>query len=100
MPGGGLFKMPYIKPEDQRRYCARQIDTFTHPGELNFAFTDLINLYIKDKGLSYQVINDVLGALSGSSLEFYRRIAVPYEVKKLEDNGDVYLDITEKLNKL
>jgi hypothetical protein len=82
--------MPYIKGSDRRRYCARQIDTFENPGQLNFAFTDLINFYIKDKGLSYQTINDVVGALTCCKDEFYRRIAVPYEQKKIRENGDAY----------
>lgn len=42
------------------------------------------------KGLKYDTINDILGALEGSKLEFYRRIAVPYENVKLAENGDVY----------
>jgi hypothetical protein len=39
---------------------------------------------------SYQSINDVLGALEGAKLEFYRRIAAPYEDTKIQENGDVY----------
>jgi hypothetical protein len=62
----------------------------TGPGELNFVFTDAITDYLFDNGISYQSINDVLGALEGAKLEFYRRIAVPYEEKKLQENGDVY----------
>lgn len=40
--------------------------------------------------LNYQMINDVMGALESAKLEFYRRIAVPYEETKRKDNGDVY----------
>jgi len=66
--------------------------------------------YIKDNGLSYAKINDVIGALIGASIEytrrtdetdqddvvadtvvtFYRDVAVPYEDKKIKENGDVY----------
>jgi hypothetical protein len=46
--------------------------------------------YIKDKGLSYQTLNDVLGALEGCKLELYRRQVAPYEDKKIQANGDVY----------
>lgn len=59
-------------------------------GELNYGFSCLIDQYMAVKGLSYQTINDIVGALEGAKLEFYRRIAVPYEEKKLEENGDVY----------
>lgn len=60
------------------------------PGELNFALTAQCIDYLLFKGLSYQAINDVVGALEGAKLEFYRRIAVPYESKKIGLNGDVY----------
>lgn len=82
--------MPYIKYPARRKYSAKNIAVFSEPGQLNFAFTDLINLYIKDKGLNYSTINDVIGALEGCKLEFYRRIAVPYENGKISENGDVF----------
>ena len=37
-----------------------------------------------------QAYYDVKGAISGATLEFYRRVAVPYEESKIEKNGDVY----------
>jgi len=55
-------------------------------------FTEVIKMYMKDHGLSYQTINDIVGALEGAKLEFYRRIAVGYEEQKRHDNGDVYHD--------
>ena len=54
--------MPYIKQENRER--AR-----TNPqcaGELNYAITMLIIEHIKKHGLSYQVINNVLGSLASS----------------------------------
>ena len=60
------------------------------PGELNYAISHLIQTYVKSKGLSYSAINDVVGALEGAKLEFYRRVAAPYEDKKIIQNGDVY----------
>ena len=59
-------------------------------GELNFIVTRILNRYVEQKGLSYQTINDIVGALEGSKMEFYRRVAVPYEQGKIEINGDVY----------
>jgi len=61
-------------------------------GELNFILTRILNRYIEQKGLSYSIINDLVGALEGCKLEFYRRVAVPYEDQKIIDNGDVYSD--------
>jgi hypothetical protein len=46
--------------------------------------------YVSDHDLSYRTINDVLGALEGAKLEFYRRVAAPYEDQKIQENGDVY----------
>ena len=75
--------MPYIKQE-------RRNVKPTNAGELNYWLTSEINSYLRDKGLSYQTINDVLGALEGAKQEFYRRIAAPYEDRKIAENGDVY----------
>ena len=76
--------MPYITKED------REITKLTGTGKLNYELTSLINEYLYIKGLSYQTINDIIGALEGAKLEFHRRIAIPYENSKLAENGDVY----------
>jgi hypothetical protein len=60
------------------------------PGDLNFQITRLLDGYMYAHRLSYQTINDILGALEGAKLEFYRRVAVPYEDAKRDVNGDVY----------
>ena len=78
---------------DVRRYL--DLDEVRSPGELNFAITKLIQCYLDNKTgpnikLSYQLINDVLGATEGAKAEFYRRVAVKYEDQKIIENGDVY----------
>ena len=83
--------MPYIDAD--KRPKARFSPTTA--GELNYAITDLIRSYIVVRTLSYQTINDILGALTGAQAEFYRRVAVPYENMKMATNGDVY----ERINK-
>ena len=80
--------MPYIT--DTQRRALAQGAAPSHPGELNYAITKLLVQYIDNHGLSYHVINDILGALEGAKLEFYRRVAVPCENLKLATNGDVY----------
>ena len=60
-------------------------------GALNYVFTELAQEYIRQKGLRYQNINDIIGALEGAKMEFYRRVAAGYEDTKIEDNGDVFL---------
>ena len=81
--------MPYIKKEARAELdtCKRSPET---AGELNYAFTQLIIDYVRCAGLSYQAINDVVGALEGAKAEFQRRVAAPYEDKKIQENGDVY----------
>lgn len=79
--------MPYI--EQTRRDWLQTTVVPDTVGELNYCFTDLIISYWEDNK-SYQTINDIIGALESCKLEFYRRIAVPYEDKKIVENGDVY----------
>jgi hypothetical protein len=82
------FEMPYV---DQKTRALMDGGLRpTTPGELNYAVTLLVQKYVADRGLSYQSINDVLGALDGASKEFYRRVAGPYEDAKIAINGDVY----------
>jgi len=79
--------MPYILKQDRNR------DTKAHPknpGQLNWIISEAVAYYIKGHGLNYQTINDVVGALECAKQEFYRRLAVPYENRKIIDNGDVY----------
>lgn len=83
--------MPYIKPDSRMELEVSQMcrGPFT-AGELNYAVTDVVCGYISGRELSYRLINDVLGALEGAKLEFYRRVAAPYEDGKCLENGDVY----------
>lgn len=81
--------MPYIEKWKRDR-LETYSDRTEKPGELNFMFTNEIIRYLNDKGLSYQTINDIIGALEGAKLEFYRRVAAPYEDQKIKQNGDVY----------
>jgi hypothetical protein len=83
--------MPYIDPG--KRALARKLPIT--PGELNFAITKCLIEYmlfcIDDRGkLTYQIINDILGALEGAKLEFTRRVVNPFEDEALRQNGDIY----------
>lgn len=85
--------MPYIKNEDKailmEAMAAEKFGPRTS-GELNWLLTMFCKRYIDDHGLKYQTINDIVGALEGAKLEFYRRVAAPYEDTKIKENGDVY----------
>lgn len=78
--------MPYI-PIDQR---VRAQHDPRDAGELNFAITQLLVQYLRVKGTRYTTFNDIVGALEGAKLEFYRRVVGPYETQKALTNGDVY----------
>ena len=52
--------------------------------------TELLISYMETNGLNYATINDIVGACEGAKMEFYRRVAVPYEDIKIAENGDVY----------
>jgi len=85
--------MPYISKKDREDlkhklvYGGRSIET---PGELNYMITIMIDQYLNDKKLSYTSINEVIGVLECAKLELYRRVALPYEDTKIQQNGDVY----------
>lgn len=86
--------MPYIKQTRREEFdnigASGRNPPTENPGELNYELTLKIKKYVAMKGLSYQTINDIVGALEGAKLEFYRRVAIPYEDKKISENGDVY----------
>ena len=84
--------MPYIKPD--RRAALRQYDYSTLPetaGELNYVFSRLIDRVLGNSP-SYEDINTVVGVLECCKEEVYRRVAGPYEDRKIGENGDVFRD--------
>lgn len=86
--------MPYIEDIDREKFEKLELDgvaeNIENAGQMNYVVTMLIKSYLERKGLCYQNLNDLLGALEGAKLELYRRVAAPYEDKKVESNGDVY----------
>lgn len=87
--------MPYIKMEDRPKYeealgeligilksqSVERID-----GELNYIITRILK---ESYPLRYFNLNRAMGVLECCKLEFYRRVAAPYEDTKIEENGDV-----------
>lgn len=91
--------MPYIKQE-QRDAVDRQIEALVEAmknapdyenskkGILNYIYTK-INIGFMDGKVRYGKVNDICGAMLCSILELYRRLGVPYEMIKTEENGDL-----------
>ncbi len=81
--------MPYVEPEVRIRLDKGIVPESA--GELNYLTTKLLDDYLRRKGgIRYERLNEVVGVLECVKLEFYRRIAAPYEDGKKDENGDVY----------
>jgi hypothetical protein len=92
-PGDGLIRMrlnnmPYLTQGE--RSSLDDGRKALKGGDLNYQFSKLVNDFIAMRGLSYSVINEVIGALECAKLEAYRRVAAGYEDKKALANGEVY----------
>lgn len=85
--------MPYIKPKNRGKLDAA-IDSLIlridNKGELNYTVSRLMSGYVVQRGKNYQNLSDAMAALADAIKEFYRRVVVPYENKKIEMNGDVF----------
>lgn len=92
--------MPYIKQKHRKKLLLEEMmyttgrecidfELINNPGELQYVMSIIFKSYIERKGLNYQNCNDVMGALAGAQMEFYRRVVVPYEDSKIKENGDV-----------
>jgi len=91
--------MPYIKEEDRTRFMYTEDALKNHPprtaGELQYVIALAIHEFLMENQLNYQYCNDVMGALTGANMEFYRRFVAPYEDTKIRENGDVYYEVYE-----
>ena len=99
--------MPYVKKQlrelvdhkiDDLVVVLREQDQYSNgrdtKGLTNYTITRiLIGVFGKDyehDRKSYSLINDAIGVLGCVGLEFYRRLAAPYEDEKIKENGEVY----------
>lgn len=83
--------MPYIRQDLRAHLLPTDYPRRArNAGELNYQFTMLAIQYVNDMGLSYEVLNGVVGALESAKAEFQRRVVAPYEDRKIKENGDVY----------
>ena len=93
--------MPYINKNDKKRLAEEAgYETFHAIGEVNYLVTTIMHDYIEQKGMSYTTVNELVGVLECAKMELYRRIAVPYEDIKIQENGDVLGLSPENLHKI
>ena len=87
--------MPYIKPGNRAKYdrvlrdlveILKALPPEEVDGELNYVFTKLLKEIYP---LRYFHINKAIGVLECAKLEYYRRVAAPYEDTKILESGDV-----------
>jgi hypothetical protein len=80
--------MPYIPPETRNAVPAFGPQT---GGELAYLITVELDQYMTSgREINYDKLTEVRGALAAASSEFERRVAEPYEARKLRENGDVF----------
>jgi len=87
--------LPYIKPENRPKY-EKQLDELIAifkslpveevDGEMNYVITKILREVYP---VRYFHINRAVGVLECVKLEYYRRIAAPYEDRKIQESGDV-----------
>lgn len=88
--------MPYILSADREKLrpatdaIVAAITKDTVAGDLNYMISLMAKAYIDAKGLRYEHLNAVVGALDSCKAEFQRRVVGPYEDTKIAENGDVY----------
>jgi hypothetical protein len=87
--------LPYIKPESRVKYekvldeligILKSLPVDEVDGELNYVVTKILKQIYP---VRYFQINKAMGVLECVKLEFYRRVAAPYEDKKIKKSGDV-----------
>lgn len=81
--------MPYINEERKAQLAWGDVVP-DNAGDINYMVTKLCDEYLERKGLRYEHINAIVGALECCKLELYRRVAAPYENQKIRENGDAY----------
>ena len=92
--------MPYI-PQESRLSADTELQNAglsfipENAGELNFVVSTFIANYIKENGLKYAAVNEMIGALECAKMELNRVIIGPYEDRKIAENGGVYQGIID-----
>ncbi len=87
--------MPYILMEDRPKYeeslsaligILKEQPVDRIDGELNYIITRILKETYPPR---YHTINRAIGVMEACKLEYYRRVAAPYEDTKIQQNGDV-----------
>ena len=80
----------YLQTKHGNGFDSLVIEEMNSAGDLQYAMAIMFKSYIERKGLNYQHCNDIMGALAGAQMEFYKEVVSKYENMKIEQNGGVY----------
>jgi len=100
-------KLPYIRDEFRRKidqhFHDYGLNHFTprNGAEMNYIVCTLVRNFLGlhpeiEKNIAYSQIQEMIGALECAKMELYRRIAVPYEDQKIDENGDFLIFDAER----
>jgi hypothetical protein len=87
--------LPYIKAQNRKKYekileelatILKSLPPEEVDGELNYVITKILKEVYP---LRYFHLNKAIGVLECAKLEYYRRVAAPYEDTKIQESGDV-----------
>jgi len=91
--------MPYITQDDREKLkhtlnlLVYQLDSFGDEdieGVMNYCITYILNKRMRPhSGWRYKWVNRAIGVLEAVKMEFYGRLARPYEDKAIAKNGDI-----------
>lgn len=88
--------MPYIKESDRTKLdscidsmieCLENEDLSSVLGNINYCFSRVLGGIMKQP--SYNKVAMITGVLENIKQEFYRRVGVSLEEKKIRENGDI-----------
>ena len=78
------IKNPWSDPKNRNISNQELLDIC---GDINYTFSRILGGVMGD--VSYPKIAVITGVLENIKQEFYRRVAVPYENQKINENGDI-----------
>jgi len=85
--------MPYIKPNDRQRYDELiehlvQWSKGEGVGPLNYIITRLIHMSLPPTPC-YRDLNEMIGVLECAKASLIETVVIPYEKKKMKENGHI-----------
>ncbi len=86
--------MPFIKQEDRKKFddVLKNIPNFENKGELEYAVTYLMKIFMHTRPFKYSTTHDCVYAVHHSADEFKRSTLDIREDQAKELNGDVIIE--------